>query len=301
MPGPILKASKLVKHYGHIKAVDDVSFTVNKGDIYGFLGPNGSGKSTTIRMLLSLITPNSGSIELFGKPLTSNRSWVLSRIGALIERPDFYNYLSAYKNLSLLAQYSGIQLSEKEIMDKLQLVGLAERAHSKVRTFSQGMKQRLGLAQTLLHDPELIILDEPVNGLDPQGINDIRKLILSLNQEFGKTIIISSHILREMELIANRMVVINKGKVVVEGDVRSLISHGQQKLVISTTNNRKALAVLKKHFPSLEITENRIGELQTIAASSLVPEINKLLVNEQIDVKQLHLLNSLEDYFLHIT
>jgi len=128
-----------------------------------------------------------------------------------------------------LAQYSGIQLSEKEIMDKLQLVGLAERAHSKVRTFSQGMKQRLGLAQTLLHDPELIILDEPVNGLDPQGINDIRKLILSLNQQHGKTIIISSHILREMELIANRMVVINKGKVVVEGDVRNLISDGQTK------------------------------------------------------------------------
>jgi len=297
----ILKANNLVKHFGHIKAVDNVSFSVNKGDIYGFLGPNGSGKSTTIRMLLSLISPNSGSIELFGKPLTSNRNWVLSRIGALIERPDFYNYLSAYKNLSLLAQYSGIQLSEKEIMDKLQLVGLAERAHSKVRTFSQGMKQRLGLAQTLLHDPELIILDEPVNGLDPQGINDIRKLILSLNQEFGKTIIISSHILREMELIANRMVVINKGKVVVEGDVRNLISDGQQKLVISTTDNRKALTLIKKHFPELKISENRIGELQTLASATLVPEINKLLVNEHIDVKQLHLLNSLEDYFLHIT
>jgi ABC-2 type transport system ATP-binding protein len=234
-------------------------------------------------------------------PLESNRAAILSRIGALIERPDFYLYLSARKNLELLSMYSGIKPDLKRIMDILQLVGLSDRAESAVKTYSHGMKQRLGIAQTLLHDPELIILDEPVNGLDPQGIKDIRDLILKLNTEQGKTLIISSHILREMELIANRMVVINKGRVVVEGDVRELTMQGSQRMVLVTNNPQKSFTLLTESFPDTAFTINRLNEIQAVVEPSQVEAINRLLVQHEIGVRQLHVMNSLEDYFLNIT
>jgi ABC-type multidrug transport system ATPase subunit len=187
MNGNILvEARGLEKQFGRLKAVDGVSFTVNLGDIYGFLGPNGSGKSTTIRMMLGLIKPNGGEIKLFGQAMNRNNFRLLGRIGALIERPDFYNYLSAEKNLQLLARYSKLPKDDNRIPEVLDMVGLRDRANSKVRTFSQGMKQRLGIAQTLLHNPDLIILDEPLNGLDPQGIKDVRDLLFKLNREMEK-------------------------------------------------------------------------------------------------------------------
>lgn len=294
-------ARGLVKHFGPQKAVDGIDLTVRKGDIYGFLGPNGSGKSTTIRMLLSLIRPDKGSVLMFGMPLETNRAAILSRIGALIERPDFYLYLSAFKNLELLSMYSGLKPDKKRIMDILQLVGLADRAESAVKTFSHGMKQRLGIAQTLLHDPELIILDEPVNGLDPQGIKDIRDLILKLNTEQEKTLIISSHILREMELIANRMVVINKGRVVVEGPVRELIMQGSQRMVLVTNDPLKSFSMLTESFPETAFTINRLNEIQAVVEPEMVETINRMLVKHEIGVRQLHVMNSLEDYFLNIT
>lgn len=294
-------ARGLVKHFGTQKAVDGIDLTVRRGDIYGFLGPNGSGKSTTIRMLLSLISPDQGNVRMFGMPLQSNRAAILSRIGSLIERPDFYLYLSARKNLELLSIYSGIKPDPKRIMEILQLVGLADRAESAVKTYSHGMKQRLGIAQTLLHDPELIILDEPVNGLDPQGIKDIRDLILKLNTEQGKTLIISSHILREMELISNRMVVINKGRVVVEGDVRELIMQGSQRMVLVTNNPQKSFSMLTESFPDTAFTINRLNEIQAVVEPGLVETINRLLVQHDIGVRQLNVMNSLEDYFLNIT
>lgn len=297
----LLIARGLVKHFGPQKAVDGVDLTVRRGDIYGFLGPNGSGKSTTIRMMLSLIRPDSGSVHVFGLPAETHKAAILGRIGALIERPDFYLYLSALKNLELLCRYSGIRADRDHLMDILQLVGLADRAHSAVKTFSHGMKQRLGIAQTLLHDPELIILDEPVNGLDPQGIKDIRDLILKLNSEKGKTLIISSHILREMELIANRMVVINKGKVVVEGDVRELTMQGRQRMVLVTSNPQKSISLLTENFPATEFSLNRLNEIQAVVDPEGVEAINRLLVQHQIGVRQLHVMNSLEDYFLNIT
>lgn len=301
MAEQIVRVKQLQKHFGKIHALDGLDFTVNRGDIYGFLGANGSGKSTTIRIMLGLIYPDSGQLSVFGKSIRTHRREILHNTGVLIERPDFYNHLSAYKNLQLLASYSKIASPEKTIMEKLEMVGLSGRAHSKLRTFSQGMKQRLGLAQTLLHDPELIILDEPVNGLDPQGIKDMRKLILSLNRDHNKTLLISSHILREMELIANRMVVISKGKTLVEGEVKQLLSAGRQKLLLVTSDNAMAIKLIRQHFPGLAIDENRIGEIQTEAGAQLVPEINKLLVTEGLAVTQLQSLNSLEDYFLHIT
>jgi ABC-type multidrug transport system ATPase subunit len=207
----IIEISQLQKSYKNFIAVNKLNLTVYKGDVYGFLGPNGAGKSTTIRMLLTLIYPSSGEIKVFGKSLAENRNEILSKIGAIVEKPDFYGYLSAYKNLELLGKISGKNISDSRIMEVLDLVGLKERFNSKVKTFSQGMKQRLGFAQAILHDPELIILDEPTNGLDPQGMKDMRNLILHLSHDLKKTIFISSHILNEVELIANRMIILNKG------------------------------------------------------------------------------------------
>ena len=218
----LVKVTHLVKHFNDIHAVNDLSFTVNQGDIYGFLGQNGAGKSTTIRMLLTLITPNSGSIEMFGYKLPHHRNEILRQIGAIIERPDLYKYLSAYDNLEMFARLSGIRPTKIQLMDQLDRVGLSERAHSKVKTYSQGMKQRLGIAISLIHDPKLIILDEPTNGLDPQGIADVRKMILDLRTEHKKTVIVSSHLLNEIEQVATRMIIIHKGKKIVEGTTEEL-------------------------------------------------------------------------------
>src|SRR6478735_8152168 len=177
----VIRIQGLTKHFGNLHAVSNLSFTVNKSDIYGFLGQNGAGKSTTIRMLLSLIEASSGSIEMLGMNLATHRREILRRVGAVIEKPDLYKFLTAFENLSIFARMSGVRADSKKIMTQLEVVGLAERAHSKVKTFSQGMKQRLGIAVALVHDPDLIVLDEPTNGLDPQGIADIRNLVLHLS------------------------------------------------------------------------------------------------------------------------
>ncbi|RYF88833.1 MAG: ABC transporter ATP-binding protein, partial [Chitinophagaceae bacterium] len=165
----MVSVNNLSKQFDSFQAVSNLSFTVNEGDVYGFLGQNGAGKSTTLRMMLTLIKPSSGSINIFGKSIQDHRNEVLSQVGAVIERPDLYKFLTAYDNLSIFARLSGLKASRKLIMDQLQMVGLADRHNSKVKTFSQGMKQRLGIAVALVHNPKLILLDEPTNGLDPQG------------------------------------------------------------------------------------------------------------------------------------
>ncbi|MGE5436675.1 MAG: ABC transporter ATP-binding protein, partial [Syntrophothermus sp.] len=212
MSEPIIEVKGLNKKFKSLHAVNNLDLTVYRGDVFGFLGPNGAGKSTTIRMLLTLISPNSGNIKIFGKELKKNRLEILTNIGAIVEKPDFYGYLSAYKNLEILGKISGREISKNRIMEVLELVGLEKRFKSKVKTYSHGMKQRLGLAQALLHNPDLIILDEPTTGLDPQGMKEIRDLIINLSKEQNKTIFLSSHILYEVELVASRMVIINKGQ-----------------------------------------------------------------------------------------
>ncbi|MCU0365338.1 MAG: ATP-binding cassette domain-containing protein [Ignavibacteriaceae bacterium] len=163
----VIEISELTKRFKDVLAVNDMNFTVNRGDVFGFLGPNGAGKSTTIRMLLSLISPTSGTIKIFNKTLKENRREILANVGAIVEKPDFYQYLPAIKNLEILAKISGKEVTRKRIFELLELVGLADRANSRVKTYSHGMKQRLGIAQALLHNPELIVLDEPTTGLDP--------------------------------------------------------------------------------------------------------------------------------------
>ena len=232
----ILEVKNLCKSYQSFKAVDDISFHVNKGDIYGFLGPNGAGKSTTLRMILGLIRPDSGLIQLNSERVDYQNKKYLHQIGALIERPDFYKNLSAYENLKILYRMS--KLKDIQIIDDvLKEVDLLERKKDKVGGYSQGMKQRLGIAQALMHQPSLIILDEPSNGLDPQGQADMRELILRINKERGITVIISSHILAEIEKISNRMIVINKGRKIAEGEVSQLMSSDSIKIQIKTDSH----------------------------------------------------------------
>src|SRR5688572_2503008 len=230
----IIEVNHLSKHFGDIRAVHDLSFTVQRGDVYGFLGQNGAGKSTTIRMLLTLIRPTAGTIRIFGKELMANRREILQKIGAVIERPDLYKYLTVYENLALFAKMSGVKLPKGKLLDQLELVGIKDRADSKVKTFSQGMKQRLGIAVALVHDPALIILDEPTNGLDPQGIADIRNLILHLSRNLGKTIVVSSHLLTEIEMVASRMLIIDKGSRKAEGSVVELFDPGKTLVELDT-------------------------------------------------------------------
>jgi ABC-type multidrug transport system ATPase subunit len=295
----IIQVDHLSKQFNQVKAVNDLSFTVNEGDVYGFLGQNGAGKSTTIRMLLTLITPSSGEIHMFGKKLSTHRSEILSQVGAVIEKPDLYKYLSAYDNLSIFAKMSGIMVSRKLLMDQLQMVGLEERAKDKVRTFSQGMKQRLGIAVALVHNPRLIILDEPTNGLDPQGIADIRNLILRLSKEMGKTVVISSHLLSEIELIASRMIIINKGEKIVEGKVDDLLDPAHTVVDIESTDN---LSAAKKLLESRWATYiQRSKPLQLMMNKEDVPQMINDLVEMNIRLLSVSSSHSLENYFLSLT
>jgi ABC-2 type transport system ATP-binding protein len=297
----IIQVNNLSKQYRELKAVDDISFTVHAGDIYGFLGQNGAGKSTTIRMLLTLIEPTAGTIELFGKNLYSHRKEVLRQIGAVIEKPDLYKYLTAYENLSLFARMSGVSVTEKKLNDQLEQVGLAKRAHSKVRTFSQGMKQRLGIAIALIHDPQLIILDEPTNGLDPQGIADIRNLILHLSRHQGKTILVSSHLLHEIELIANRMLIIDKGKKIMEGTVAELVDPANTIVHLEVTNPQEVVSWLQQSRWSANVYEQDKQVILLRMNKTQVPALTTDLVNAGANIMSLQPQNSLESYFLSLT
>lgn len=297
----IIRVQGLTKHFNHFKAVSDLSFTVEKGDVYGFLGQNGAGKSTTIRMLLSLITPAAGSIEMFGLPLATHRREILRNVGAVIERPDLYKYLSAYENIHLFAAMSGIEVKRNHLMEQLALVGLADRTHSKVRTYSQGMKQRLGLAIALVHDPQLIVLDEPTNGLDPQGIADMRNLILMLSRQMNKTVFVSSHLLSEIEQIANRMLIIDQGKKLVEGTVQDLFRTDDMILHLQTTNNLLAAELLQKSSYAKQLKEWDAHGMLLRLSKQEVPQLVAWLVQQQIEVMSVEPRFTLEDYFLKIT
>jgi len=297
----IIKVTSLSKQFGNITAVDDLSFTVQEGDVYGFLGQNGAGKSTTIRMLLTLIKPTHGEIEIFNLKLHSRRNEILKRVGAIIEKPDLYKYLSAYENLRLFAKLSGVKYSEKQLLQQLDTVGLAEREHDKVKTFSQGMKQRLGIAIALVHDPKLIILDEPTNGLDPQGIADIRNLILHLSREMKKTIFVSSHLLNEIEQVATRVLIIDKGKKIVEGSAAELFDPSQTIVELDTLDNHTSLHLLQQSQWQQYLQPQRTHSLLLKMNRKELPQLHKWLVENNIEVISLQPRHSLEDFFLQVT
>ncbi len=297
----IIEVHGLTKKFKHLTAVDDLELNVYRGDVFGFLGPNGAGKSTTIRMLLSLIRPTSGSIAIFGKPLNAHRREILQKIGAIVEKPDFYLYLTAFQNLELLAKISGRTVSRQRIREMLTLVKLNERAHSKVKSFSHGMKQRLGIAQALLHDPELIILDEPTTGLDPQGMKELRDLILYLSKEKGKTIFLSSHILKEVEDIATRLIIINRGKTQVQGAVQELLGKEEVSVTVEVDNGEAALLALKGSPWRQALAVRQGQKLVFNVRREDIPDLNRWLVDRQIKISALIPRRSLEEYFLKIT
>lgn len=296
----VIEVSHLVKSFGKFKAVDDASFDVFRGDVYGFLGPNGAGKSTTIRAILSLIQPTGGKIKIFGRDITQHRNYILQRIGCLVEKPDFYGYLSAEKNLEVFARISGMPISKLRIHEIIEFVGLKGREKDKVRNFSHGMKQRLGIAQTLIHDPELIILDEPTTGLDPQGIIDIRNLILQLNREKNKTILLSSHILSEIELIATRMLIINKGKVIVQGPVTGLLNSQEMMVMFQVDDPEKAVKIARSDSTHLEIERVDNHTLLIYISQENVPVLNKMFCDHGVRVYSIEARRKLEDYFLKL-
>jgi ABC-2 type transport system ATP-binding protein len=297
----LIQVLSLQKHFGAFQAVKDVSFHVNQGDVFGFLGPNGAGKSTTIRCLLSLITPSGGDIRFFGKSLRENRSEVLSRVGCIIEKPDFYKYLSAQRNLEIFARISGQQIPSKKIQEMLDFVGLTGREKDKVAGFSHGMKQRLGIAQTLLHNPDIVILDEPTTGLDPQGIIEVRNLILRLRDEQNKTVLLSSHQLSEIEIIANRMVIINQGRTVVEGEVQGLLAKQSLNLEITVEDPLKMEAVFSEKFPELTFRLLYPNTYHVELHTDQRKELIQHLVEGGSGVKAVIPKRSLEDFFIKMT
>lgn len=300
---PIIQVTGLQKKFGAFEAVKDVNFTVHKGDVFGFLGPNGAGKSTTMRCMLSLIKPNAGQIRLFGKDLQTERDAILARVGSIVEKPDFYKYLSAQKNLEIFARISGAHVDKRAILSTLDFVGLSGREKDKVGGFSHGMRQRLGIAQTLLHQPDLIVLDEPTTGLDPQGIIEVRDLILRLKNEQQKTVILSSHQLAEIELVANRMVIINRGHTVIEGTVADLMNAQQTLLNIEFSQESSAAAAqqIAQLFPGLDIQVVSPKTLQLQLEKQQIATLNSYLVNAGFGIVALEPKRKLEDFFIQMT
>lgn len=301
MSDSIISIQHLAKNFGSFQAVRDVNIQVNRGDVYGFLGPNGAGKSTTMRCMLSLIKPDAGDISLFGLPLVANRTDILRRVGSLIEKPDFYKFLSAYRNLDLFSRISGTPSTKKEIYQMLEFVGLEGREKDQVGGFSHGMRQRLGIAQTLLHNPDLIVLDEPTTGLDPQGIIDMRNLILRLKNEQQKTIVFSSHNLSEVEIICNRMVIIHHGKSVVEGNVKELLNEEDQIIRIQTREDAlaKGMAIVE-NYPHAQVKKIGSDTIEVTLQKELIPAVNRQLIEAGVPIFSIESKRKLEDYFINL-
>jgi ABC-type multidrug transport system ATPase subunit len=295
----ILKTSGLGKRFGRRWAVKDLNLAVRRGEVFGFLGPNGAGKSTTIRMLLSLIRPTEGNVALFGLPLRKHRRETLARVGGLVEAADFYLNLSARRNLRIIGDLLG-GIPSRAIDEALAIVGLETRADDRVRTFSHGMKQRLGIGQALLGFPELIILDEPSSGLDPQGIKEVRDLIRRLSRERDITIFLSSHLLGEIEHVADSMAIINAGRLVVQGDVRELLREGSGTVTIEAHPVDRCLALLRNRSDVAEARQEGERVIVTMPLEN-AGALNAQMVNAGIEVKALVPQRSLEEYFLAIT
>ena len=298
---PIVETKDISKSFGNFKAVTDLSFSIHHGDIYGFLGQNGAGKSTTMRMLLGLIFPDSGKIFIDGTEFNNSRRHLLSKIGAIIERPDMYGYLSGWDNLKMFAALSDKNIKTDRLHEVLEIVGLKGREKDKVKAYSQGMKQRLGIAISLVHKPDLLILDEPTNGLDPQGIAEMRALILSLSRDHGKTILISSHLLYEIEQIATSMIIIHKGRKVVEGKVNTLLNPDDSIVEVKIVKDDYIKAKLLDTYWEQYIATIHADTLTFKLNPEFIPELNRWLVEQEVGVQEIRSKHSLEAYFLSLT
>ncbi|MGO4545449.1 ABC transporter ATP-binding protein [Paenibacillus sp. 2TAB23] len=296
----IIRTTNLTKAYGKSLVVDSVSMTVNQGEIYGFLGRNGAGKTTTIRMLMGLIKPTDGQIDIFGENLAHRQKDILHRIGSIVEVPGFYENLTAAENLSINAKIMGLH-KRNAVAETLEMVGLQDETKKVVAKYSVGMKQRLGIARALLHYPELLILDEPTNGLDPIGIKEIRKLIKLLAEERGITILLSSHILSEIEQLADRVGIIHKGKLLEEIAFDKLRQINRKHVEFQVSSENKAAMILENHFNIIDYEIREQGQIRIYSHFGEQGQINKVFVQHDIEVSKIAVSeDKLEDYFTQL-
>jgi ABC-2 type transport system ATP-binding protein len=294
----VLRITGLNKSFGNLEAVKNLNLELCRGEVFGFLGPNGAGKSTTVGMILGLIEPTSGSIEIFGVKQNGNRWAALRRIGAIIEEPAFYPYLSGWDNLEVLAKSIG-DIPKNKITEVLERVNLSDRAKDAYGHYSMGMKQRLGIASTLLRDPELIILDEPTNGLDPAGTKEIRDLIPKLAHE-SRAIMLCSHLLHEVELVCNNVAIIKQGVVIANAPIKELLSQGNQ-LQIRVNNIEQTTAILRG-LPWVKSIKREGDYLMIDVPRDHGADINQALAEKGIFASELvNRTTSLESVFLQLT
>ena len=297
---PIVIIENLTKKIKGRTIIDDVSFQVYKGEVFGFLGPNGAGKTTTIRMIVGLMNITAGDIKINGFSIQQNFEKAIRSVGAIVENPEMYKFLTGHQNLQQYARMVG-GVTEEKVAEVVELVGLSKRINDKVKTYSLGMRQRLGLAQCLLHDPEVLILDEPTNGLDPAGIREIRDYLRQLAREKNMAVIVSSHLLSEMEMMCDRIGIIQNGKLVDVQQVKDFVTDKEKVYEMEVSPVQEAMDVLKKIFPTLSIQKTANGISLALAKES-IPDIIKSLVNADIKVYEIkEITKSLEDRFLEIT
>lgn len=300
MQTPVIETNQLNFSFSKgVKTLNDVNLVVPQGSVYGFLGPNGAGKTTTLRLLLGLLKNQHGKLQIFGKDFSSHRIEILKRLGSLIEQPSLYLHLSAKENLEIYRLV--YKVSKQRVDEVLSIVGLENTGKKKAKQFSLGMKQRLSIAIALLHQPELLILDEPTNGLDPNGIIETRELIKKLNREHNTTVLVSSHILNEVERMATHVGIIHKGKMLFQGTLQDLqqMKTRQTSLEIETSDNSRALTILNGQF-QVKQHENKI--MLPFQDKAQTARINKMLVQDGLDVYALHPQQSdLEQLFIDIT
>ena len=291
----ILEAKNLTKSFGIRKAVNNLNLEIPDGSVYGFLGPNGSGKSTTIRMMTALISPDVGEVFINGQSIQKNGSKALSNVGALIERADFHKHLSAKTNLKMLARMDGTDFSNiQKVLDR---TGLGSRANDKVKTYSQGMKQRLGIAQALMGNPKLLILDEPTNGLDPEGMKEIRDLVGELSSE-GITVFISSHLLDEVQKICSHVAMISLGELIIAGKMEDLLRNSEMLMTeIHVDQIEKSINILS-NFKWVHRCDEKNGILRVSIAPNKIAELVNILVQNKILVSAIIPKTSLEDLYL---
>jgi ABC-type multidrug transport system ATPase subunit len=295
---PILQTTNLSKYYRNTAVVEDVNLTVNSGDIYGLLGQNGAGKTTTLRMILGLIKPTAGLVELFGQPPHSS---AYARIGSIIETPGFYGQLTASENLEMHRRMSGIP-EKDSVKEYLNLVELGYAANKKVKHLSLGMRQRLGIARALMHRPDLLILDEPINGLDPVGIKETRELIIYLHQKREMTVIISSHILGEIQLMANRIGIMHHGNLIRQLDAAEIQNTNRKYIDLKVDDDQKSVIVLEQQLGMHQFKVWEKGNIRLYEGFELSGDINRILVQHGIAVREMAFRSdTLEDYFIQET
>lgn len=292
-------ANGLTKKYKNLTAVNNLDLEIPKGTIFGFLGPNGAGKTTTIRMLLGLIAPSSGTASLLGYDVKSQRAQIAKKVGAIVETPAFYTYMTGEENLQVLANSSNLSISQPEINKLIDRVGLKGRGKDKVKNYSLGMKQRLGIAATLLSDPEILFLDEPTNGLDPAGTVEMRNLIAQLGAE-NHTIFLSSHLLNEVEQVCTDVVIVKQGEKKLQGKMANLLAGGKG-FIIKAEPIEKTLNILQQ-YPELKAKSDNGNGILITAEAKDIPNLVRTLVGASIDVYQVvERRNTLEDLFLELT